>query len=68
MPIWDYKCPLCEKVDEDVLVDIAPSPHRCMDCKATMDRMPATSSFVVKGYAAKNGYSYKNSWMQKGQG
>jgi putative FmdB family regulatory protein len=47
MPIFDYKCPTCEKVAEDVLVNYADDIIECEECEEQMDKLPSTFGIVM---------------------
>jgi len=63
MPLFDYKCPdpECGAVRKDVLVRNADEQVECLNHRSlnvpVMERLPATPSFVVKGFSAKNLYA-----------
>lgn len=40
MPLYDYKCPMCGKVDVDVLHGIRGGPESCPTCHIDMFRLP----------------------------
>ena len=48
MPIYEYKCPKCGVVE--VMQGIKEKPlKKCPNCKAKVERMISSSSFVLKG-------------------
>jgi putative FmdB family regulatory protein len=48
MPIYEYKCPKCGVVE--VMQGIKERPlKKCPNCKAKVERMISSSSFVLKG-------------------
>jgi putative FmdB family regulatory protein len=48
MPIYEYKCPKCGVVE--VMQGIKEKPlKKCPQCKAKVERMISSSSFVLKG-------------------
>ncbi len=50
MPIFDYKCTKCEKVQEVIQKFVDPDPNRkCPDCGAPMEKQIGASSFQLKG-------------------
>lgn len=68
-PRFDFKCPQCGTIREDVWVsnfrdatdsargtDYAP----CERCGGVLEKMPAAPSFRVTGYSAKNSYGVKS--------
>lgn len=62
MPRHDYRCPVCQRVQEvydpmglpDYLIDL-----RCGTCPGSpsLEKLPSAPNFTIKGYSAKNGYS-----------
>ena len=64
MALYDFTCSKCGAEYPDVRIAHsklhAYSPA-CDQCHSigTLQRVPAASSFVVKGFSAKNGYSKK---------
>lgn len=69
MPRWDFKCPECGRVEEHffesyhamlaAVHDEAEPVCHCQDYAQLiqMERQPASGSFIVFGYNARNGYS-----------
>ena len=55
MPIYEYKCPSCG-LKYEFLVDSDKLDKECR-CGAILLKVPSTSSFVIKGFSEKNGYS-----------
>lgn len=39
MPVYDYKCPCCERKDCDVFVHRHDVVHKCIQCGAKMARL-----------------------------
>jgi putative FmdB family regulatory protein len=39
MPIYDYKCPACERKEEDVFVHSRNDRVKCKQCHANMSRL-----------------------------
>lgn len=61
MPLYDFKCPHCAQVRQDVIVPswndaVRTHMERCT-CGAEMLKQLAAPAFVVNGYNAKNGYT-----------
>ena len=54
MPVFDYKCPTCELVAVDVLVNKWDDIIECVDCEVTMDKMPSGFSIVMGDVWAAN--------------
>lgn len=64
MPIWDLRCVVCGKTYPDMAFKNADERdgwlrHLVCDhpCHGRLTIAPAAGSFVVTGFAAKNGYS-----------
>lgn len=61
MPHFDFKCPACGLVIEDVWISVTPTPTQldrpCTRCKTPMEKLPPAANFKINGYNAKNGYS-----------
>ncbi len=60
----DFKCSKCGVTLVDHLwtpVNSVLTPPGCPSCGKYMDTLPSAPSFVVKGYAASNGYSKERS-------
>lgn len=58
MPLYDYVCPDCGTVYEDVLVMKADKVHAC-ECGTSCKKMIGAGHFKVNGHNAENNYSYK---------
>ncbi len=58
MPLFIYRCPTCKVTLEYLESQPTPYPdRRCPACQTVVFRVPSASSFIVKGFSAKNGYS-----------
>lgn len=47
MPLFDYKCEQCNRLEEDVLN--APKEYRCSECGGFMIQQFPHSNFYLKG-------------------
>lgn len=58
MPRFDYECPQCGEITE-VTIPLGDTSHVvwCMECERIMTKLPPNTSFTVRGFSAKNGYS-----------
>jgi len=61
MPLYDLRCKKCGKVFMDVLVKnnrehYSPACPLCHTI-GSLEKLPSSASFVVKGFNAKNRYS-----------
>jgi putative FmdB family regulatory protein len=68
MPNFDFYCPHCEQHFELFHVPADLGWAHCPLCQTISKKAPSAPAFKVTGYAARNGYSNKNPWLQKGQG
>lgn len=71
VPLYDYKCPRCGSIREELMhtfkgYDLRGVWCENVDCtpatpggKNRMTRQPSAPSFVIKGAAYRNGYSGK---------
>ena len=61
MPLFDYKCEQCFKIEENVLIDVSDvkSEYKCKACGGFMMRQFPHSSFQLKG-----GGWYKDSYQK----
>ena len=57
MPIYEYKCPECGKVVEQIDYRIPSRPTVCPVDAAFMVRIASAPAFVIKGFSEKNGYT-----------
>ncbi len=49
MPLYEYQCPLCQKVHE-VMQKFSDAPmETCPDCKGPVTKLISMSSFALKG-------------------
>jgi putative FmdB family regulatory protein len=58
MPRWDFDCETCQRTFELVfrrLDDANDVP--CPKCGNTLTRKPASGSFTITGFNARNGYA-----------
>lgn len=60
-PIYDFECPFCKSIKEDVFKSINSSiAEICPECYSNMEQLVGKSSFVLKGNGwEKDGYSSK---------
>ncbi len=49
MPIYEYKCPKCNKVFEEWVTSHDTSPQTCPDCGASAPHIVSNTTFVLKG-------------------
>ena len=61
MPLFDYACPICLYLKEDVLEKVSdPDIKECPNCnKKTLARLAPINHFQLKGYSYSNSYSTK---------
>lgn len=59
MPLYDYACPICLFLKEDVLEKTSdPDIKECPICKKnTLARLAPINHFQIKGYSFNTGYS-----------
>lgn len=58
MPRWDFECRACQRTYELTFKTYAESQTAtCPQCGVSVVRQPASPSFVVHGYNAKNNYA-----------
>ena len=57
MPLFDFKCEVCGKVEEHKVDYNTPPTEWPRHCKELMDKQWPKTNFAVKGFSAKNGYS-----------
>ena len=63
MPAYNYKCPICGKVEEYQLPMIHEPP---IHCNAKMDRVFSEMNFILKGEGwSKQGYEKPNEYEMK---
>jgi putative FmdB family regulatory protein len=66
VPIYIYACPECHIQVEKIVpnakraVVFCPMCYRGKEETIEMERLPTAPSFTIKGYAAKNGYSFRD--------
>jgi putative FmdB family regulatory protein len=57
MPIYNYKCPKCQKT-ETVHQKMDEPPVKCASCDCECERVPSRTSFVLSGGGwYRQGYS-----------
>lgn len=62
MPIFEYRCPDCERIDEHLELSATPPYTRqCPDCRIPMERLTSKAAFIIRGYNARTGYATKES-------
>jgi predicted nucleic acid-binding Zn ribbon protein len=62
VPLYEFKCPKCGKVETFVYrsyENMMGSLHPCSEDMTEMERLPAAPAFVVHGFSARNGYAEK---------
>jgi putative FmdB family regulatory protein len=57
MPIYEYKCEICGRVFEKLILKPSNEGKMCPDCNIPCERLISKSSFVIHGYNAQNNYS-----------
>lgn len=58
MPLFDFKCPACGRVQE-MNVKNSTDPVYCYNCETIMEKQLAAPYGKVVGYSYANGYSKK---------
>jgi putative FmdB family regulatory protein len=63
MPLFDYACPVCLFLQEDVLEKVSdPDIKECPIChKKTLARLQPINHFQISGFSYQNGYSKSGS-------
>lgn len=65
MPLYDYKCPECGRVEEVFVRASTQVPHCCHFIMVRQASAPAVVN--VKGFSSVNGYSRTDTgWQQSG--
>lgn len=63
MPLFEFRCASCDTYFQQILQSYRDIPDVvCPSCESTgnpIEKLMSTSSFVVKGYSAKTGYTRK---------
>jgi putative FmdB family regulatory protein len=59
MPLFDYRCPLCDHQEFNTLVSKHDETVVCPVCHVPMTKLMAAASFKIKGFRAANGYGMK---------
>ncbi len=54
MPIYEWACPKCERVDETLTVNITERPEVPMCCNRDMQRIISATSFTFKTAGGNN--------------
>ncbi len=56
MPMFDYRCPMCNEHFERLTDDEHKDAQRHYPCGVVAARLPAAPAFAIHGYSAKNRY------------
>lgn len=60
MPIYQYQCEFCETIFEQLFNKPSDKKIECPKCKRSAKKIPARSTFVLKGCGwASDGYNSK---------
>ncbi len=59
MPLFEYRCPLCNAHFERLTDDAHKDEQRHYPCGVVAARLPAAPMFTVKGFNAKSSYGLK---------
>jgi putative FmdB family regulatory protein len=57
MPVYEYQCTTCERIFEVITIRKDKDPHKCPDCGHNGKKILSSSTYRMKGYSEKNGYS-----------
>lgn len=49
MPLYEFKCETCLKIEEHLLRFTDVSPETCLSCEGRLTKQVSQSSFVLKG-------------------
>ena len=61
MPLFDYKCRSCGKVDEMLVPTSEKKTNICTDCGGISDQQVPATNFTLKG----DGWPGKGSWAKQ---
>lgn len=57
MPMFEYYCPRCQKIVERLIHNADQSDSQYHECGNRLQKRTSVSSFTIKGFSEKNGYS-----------
>ena len=60
MPVYDLKCPCCEKIVRDEFVHSHKDEVKCPRCRAVMKRLVSSSKFVAASVFPSEGIHFPN--------
>lgn len=65
MPRYDYQCPKCGKVQEEIHRMNETPEVKCSECGVPMKKLIGAPAFKVNGYfTAKSGYAKNKEYME----
>lgn len=64
MPIYEFKCPACGALKEQIL-PLGTNTLVCPSCGQAMDKLISAPAFKVMGFNAQTGYSGERTFVKK---
>jgi len=65
MPIYEYECPKCGHIQEELILTENDIP-KCVECGSNVKRIMSAGNFILKGKGwAKDGYGLKKTEKEK---